>query len=182
MPSTRTKNFSPVTDESRQAPPASPGLTAPSAIVVRADKKHRRLHPGEPGPLSEERAEGVYGLILSLADKLSDLEIAERAGVSTNGRMVRDVIRDARSKLQRRVDFYLEAHAAATVAAAAEGNAKPAQWALERIAEGEDRVVDLPAKEAPAAPAQFNLGFVMGGIPMPATTPAVKAIEGEVVK
>src|SRR4029077_18155779 len=75
---------------------------------------------------------------------------------------------EARTTLQRRARYYLDLHAQAAAMAACEGDAKPAQWALERIAEEGDRVVDEPKSAAPAAPPQFNLGFVIGGMPMPA--------------
>ena len=169
MPSPRPSAFVDpvVTDAARQAQPQSPELRAPAAVAVRADARRRANHPAKPGPIPEEKADEVVALTLGLMDKLNASQIAVKAGVGADGRVISTIIKAARASLQSRAEFYVEAHAVATIAAAAEGNAKPAQWALERIAEGDDRVVDpVAAEQAPSAPT-FNLGFMLGGIPTP---------------
>ncbi len=181
MPSTRVSNFDEpgiITDPSRQRPPQSEGLMAPSDVLERADKRRRERHPAKPGPMDEEKADATVALTMRLMDSLSMSDIATKAGVGVGA--VSEVIKGARLTLQQRAKFYVEAHAVATIAAAAEGNAKPAQWALERIAEGDDRIIDQPKADAATAPATFNIGFKIGGLPEGATMQ--KAIEGEVAK
>lgn len=173
MPSPRSTGFV-------EAPPASEGLRAPSAHRRRKDYDDAAAHPGKPGRMTEQQADQVVALTLRLMDKLTPVEIAIEAGVSTSAKPVREIIRAARLKLRERADFYVEAHALATATAAANGDAKPAQWALTQIAEGEDRVIDPEAKATATGPIQLTVGFALGGVPNPAPVPL--AIEGEVVK
>lgn len=168
----------------RELPPASIGLRAPADVSSRADARRREQHPAKRGRMSDEKRDEFVGAVVELMDKLTATEIAVQTGAGTDGRSVKEVILAARSALQRRAEFYTHAHALATIRAAAEGDAKPSQWALERIAEGEDRVVDPQVKEAaPPAPPTLSLGFVIGGVPMQVqSAPAPAAIEGEVVR
>jgi hypothetical protein len=66
--------------------------------------------------------------------------------------------------------------------AAAEGNTKPTEWALERIAEGKDRIVDPPAPTGPTGPPpSLSVGILLGGL-VAAPTPRAAlpdAIDGE---
>jgi hypothetical protein len=61
------------------------------------------------------------------------------------------------------------------------GDAKPAQWALERIHEDGDRVIDPPKAEETKAPATFNIGFKIGGLPEGVVVNPL-ALDGEVAK
>lgn len=117
--------------------------------------------------MSEAKRAEVVATAIALMDSQTPAQIAVLTGTSTTGRAVREIIKEARATLQRRAVFYLDLHAQAATVAAEQGDAKPAQWALERIAEEGDRVVDEPKSAPAAAPPQFNLGFVIGGIPMP---------------
>lgn len=164
--------------DSRSRPPASTGLRAPSDKFDRADRRDSREHPGQPGPLTDEARERVVSLTLRMMDKLSPREIAAEAGTSTDGKLIKGIITKARQSLAERAEFYVEAHAIATMQAALEGDAKPAQWALEHIGENGTRIVDPPKKEEQAGAPTFNIGFSLGGVPMTAQ----KAIDGEVVK
>ena len=89
------------------------------------------------------------------------VEIAKAVGVSTNGRPVREAIKAARHALASAAETYVELHMLATEVAALKGDASPAQWALERIAEGADRVVDAP-KSGPSMPS-VQIGIALGG-------------------
>ncbi len=171
-----------MTDADRQWPPASEGLRAPSSVTDRLEKRRRANHPATDGRMPDEKRDEVVALTMRLMDKLDATSIAIKAGVSADAGVVRQTIKAARTALQSRAEFYVEAHALATIAAAADGDAKPAQWALERIAEGEDRVVDpVKAEQAPAAPT-FNMGFVLGGVPMPVVALPPAVLDGEVAK
>jgi hypothetical protein len=161
MPSARPSQF-----VSGAYPPQSAGLRAASGTRPRTDRRRQQRHPAKPGPLSAEKRDEVVAKTIELMDSKTPAEIAIAVGVSTEARPVREVIKEARSALQRRAAFYVEQHAAATRVASSQGDAKPSQWALERIAEGGDRIVDEPKAAPPAAPPQFNVGFVIGGIPM----------------
>lgn len=164
--------------DQRSRPPASAGLRAPSDKLSRADQRDRDAHPGTPGPLSDDARDRVVALTLRMMNKLTPKQIAVEAGTSTDAKLVKGIIKSARRSLTERAEFYVEAHAIATMQAALEGDARPAQWALEHIGEGGDRVVDAPKKEeAPSAPT-FNIGFQLGGVPL---KPTLAITDGEVV-
>lgn len=176
MPSTRLANA--VTDPVHQAPPASDGLRAPSRALVRTETRdraaaNRQVHRDEAS------AAGVVDLTLRLMGRMNATAIARE--VEADPRTVRDIIKAARKSLADRAEFYVEAHAVATVQAAIAGNAKPAQWALEHIAEEDARIIDPPKVEERQAPATFNIGFKMGGIPEAADQRALPpaSIDGE---
>lgn len=88
-------------------------------------------------------------------------------GVEATSKSVRQLIRDARAKFARRADFYVETHATAAAVAASKGDARPAEWALEHIAEEGERIVDSVKVAAPLAPAAVNIGIAIGGIGQP---------------
>jgi hypothetical protein len=167
-----------VGDTSRAMPPASTGLRAPSDRLARTDRDPD--NPAKSGPLTDEARQRVVDLTLRMMDKLTPRQIATAAGVSAEAGPVKAVIKAARRSLAERAEFYVEAHAIATMQAALDGDAKPAQWALERITEQGERIVDPAESEKPAAPPTFNIGFSLGGVPVPAALPA--AVDGEVVK
>lgn len=152
----------------RDTPPASPGLRAPAAVAPRVEQQRAAVHPAKRGRKSDEDREVFVSEVVELMDSLTASEIAIQTGAGSDGRSVREVIRSAKSALQSRAEFYVKAHALATIRAAAEGDAKPAQWALEHISEGADRVVEPEAVAPPAAPPTFQVGFILGGIPQPA--------------
>lgn len=164
--------------DSRSTPPASGGLRAPADKLDRTDRRDRRNHPAEPGPLTDEARDRVVDLTLRMMNKLTPKQIAIEAGVSTDATVVKSIIKTARRSLVDRAEFYVEAHAIATLQAALEGDAKPAQWALERIAEQGERIVDAPEAEKPQVAPTFNIGFQIGGVPVK-SLPA--AVDGDVV-
>lgn len=166
--------------DSRSLPPASAGLRAPADKLDRTDRRDRQEHPAEPGPLTDAARQRVVELTLRMMDKLTPKQIAIEAGTSTDATLVKRIIKTARKSLAERAEFYVEAHAIATMQAALDGDAKPAQWALEHIGTEGERIVDPPQKEAPQAAPMFNIGFNLGGVPLKPTTQP--AIEGEVVK
>lgn len=169
MPSARASLFTTADltqpDTQRDLPPQSVGLRAPAGTAGRADTRLQKKHPGKRGRMSDEERGTFVDTVMEIMDDLTATEIAIQAGTSTNGRAVREVIAEAKTALQQRAGFYVKAHALATIRAAGEGDAKPAQWALEHIADGETRVVEPVQKEvAPTAPV-FNIGFALGGLP-----------------
>ena len=112
--------------------------------------------------------------------------VAIELGMSVEAKPIKEVIKTARELFARRAGEYVEIHLMAAKMAALDGNAKPAQWALERIAEGGERVVDAPSATATHAPS-FNIGFSIGGVPLPAPLPdkpdpkALPPLDGTVV-
>jgi hypothetical protein len=177
MPSTRIANAV-VTDEQRQSPPASVELRAPSSRLRRSEDRDREREDRKRGPKSEEESDAITQLTMRLMDKLTAAEIARKAEVDP--RAVRTVIKAARASLASRAEFYVEAHAAATAVAALAGDAKPAQWAMERIAEEGERIVDAPEENKVQQAPTFTLGFVVGGMPAVKALPPV--IDAETVK
>lgn len=79
--------------------------------------------------------------------------------------MIKTLIKKARNTLNSRAEAYVDIHLAAAQVAAAGGDAKPAQWALEHIQEGEQRIVERE-KAGPGQPA-IQIGIAVGGLPQP---------------
>lgn len=158
----------------RHAPPASEGLLAGSAKQVHRDVRRRHAHPGTPGPRALVTTEQLIEAAVTQMDATSAPDIAKTIpGVSTDGADVRVIIGRARAALGRNAEFYVDAHRAAIELALVNQDAKSlavaagaAQWAIQRIAEGDKRIVD-PDKMEPAAPA-LNIGIAIGGVPQPA--------------
>ncbi len=152
----------------RTAPPIAPGMP-PSRRIKTTEEKLQSKHPGRRGRIPAD----VKDLIMSEA--LANLqatpqEIAIKAGVSTRGRPVRDIIKTARETLASRAEELVECVVVAAKIAAVAGDHKPAAWALERIQEEGLRVVDPPQEPGAAAPKQgttFHLGIAIGGVPQP---------------
>lgn len=155
----------------RHAPPASEGLLAGSAKQVHRDVRRRHAHPGKPGPKSLATTAQLVEAAVTQMDATPAPDIAKTIpGVSTGGEAVRVVIGRAREALGRNAEFYVNAHREAIEAAIVNGDAKSlavaagaSQWAIQRIAEGDKRIVD-PDKMEPAAPA-LNIGIAIGGVP-----------------
>lgn len=174
--------------DQRYAPAASAELLAPSRRKEQLRERRRRRHPGKPGPLSLAKTEEVVAASLaSLTNGQTPAQVAIATGTSTDGRKVREVIRTARELMQRNVQRYVELHLSAAEVAAAEGDAGPAQWALERIAEGNDRVVDPPKGGGLQTPS-LRIGIAVAGVPAaravesaPVTAAELPPLEADVV-
>ena len=108
---------------------------------------------------------------MTQAETATPAEIAKKVGVSTSGRTVREAIKVARQALAGAAETYVELHMLATEVAALKGDASPAQWALERIAEGGARVVDAP-KTGPTG-LGLRIGIAVGGVPQRSLPPGV---------
>jgi hypothetical protein len=129
----------------RTAPPQSPGLPPSRVYYHDSNRKRdqfRRRHPAKRVRPTNTDRERIVSTAFAKMDGKSPEDIAKivKRDVGT----VRAVIRFAREALARRAEDYVELHWVATVVAASKGDARPAQWALERIqAEGE-HVVEPP--------------------------------------
>lgn len=168
---------------SRYAPPASEGLAAASGKAVDSTERRRRNYPAKKGPMTLETTENVIETALRILDdegKTGSMVQAIRAaavdlGVEANGRPIKAVIKSAREALARRANDYADLHWNAAVMAAMKGDAGPAQWAIERIAEGGQRIIDAP-KSGPAAPT-LQIGIALGGMPTAPNQPRITAAE-----
>jgi hypothetical protein len=157
------RNDAPTT---RHAPPASEGIDAGAGKAVSATSRRQARHPAKPGPLSLKTTETLFDEVVEgLEEGRPTHEIARRAGVSADGKTVRKVIETAREAFARRAEDYVELHFRAAQEAAQNGDAGPAQWAIERIVEGGVRVVDN-MKAAPTMPS-LQIGIAVGGVPQP---------------
>ena len=147
-------------------PGRSPGLP-PSAPDPYGGNKPRdrehRLHPAKKGRPTRAERELAVRLAVGLMDSTSPEKIARVVARDTT--TIKAVIKAARQDMQSRVGDYVEAHWNATKVAADMGDAKPAQWALERISEGEQRVVEK--EKAGATSPNITIGIALGGIPQP---------------
>lgn len=184
MPSPRVSNFVldaevvPTGRTTRDLPPASEGLIAPSGVSERADKRRRQEHPARIGrPSNEAQGQTIHEVFEGMRKGLEIEDIAANAGCAQDGRHVREIMSTAKEQMQRRVGEYVEIHIVAAKVAAMKGNADPAQWALENITVEGERVVDPPQKNLPPPPPTFNLGFMIGGMPQRAALPPAKSKE-----
>lgn len=167
----------------RYAPPASDGIVAASGKAVESAERRRRNYPAKRGPLTLETTENVIETALAILDaegKSGSMVQAIRSaavelGVEANGKPIKAVIKSAREALARRANDYADLHWNAAVMAAMKGDAGPAQWAIERIAEGGQRIIDAP-KSGPAAPT-LQIGIALGGMPTAPNQPRITAAE-----
>jgi hypothetical protein len=179
MPSTRPANFEPDYIEAelmpegtqRALPPASIELRAPADVSDRADTRWRHEHPAKRGrpPESDEDTDAVAGSVFeALREGLVPRELAE--DLQCTPERAKRLVSRAKDRMTERIDEYVDVHMVAAKVAAIKGDAKPAQWFLENFATRDgERVIEPPAKEAPAVMPTFNVGFVLGGMPQQAT-------------
>lgn len=149
----------------RSSAPASPGLPPARRIVPHHTRK-RRKHPARQGTRAQKTEALVAAAMEVLTKGARPEDAAVKVGLDASGRTVREVVLSAREVFARHAKFYVEAHVIATQMAAEKGDAEPAQWALERIADSGERVFDPPKTHT--SPASVVLGIQIGGIPAPA--------------
>lgn len=108
---------------------------------------------------------------IELMDSKTPAEIAIAAGVSTDGKAVREVIRGAREKFLRHIDAYVDQHAAVVRACMENGDSKSlavaaaaTQWAIENANDGKTRVLE-PAKASVGVGPRLSIGIAVGGVP-----------------
>lgn len=123
--------------------------------------------------------------IMAQADAGTDpVDIAVREGVTPS--VVRQTIKKARATLAENAEMYASLHMDIVRDAMAIGDskglavaAKATQWALERIADGEERVVDpIPraGENKDTKPTEFKLGIIVGGVPHQNALPAAPTV------
>ena len=134
----------------RACPPQSPGLP-PSRVYAydsnRTRDRFRRRHPAKRGRPTDAERERIVSTVFSKMNAKSPEAIAKM--VKRDVATVRFVIRAAREALARRAEDFVEAYMTATVVAASKGDARPAQWLLERIHAEGVRVIELPCVQRP---------------------------------
>lgn len=128
------------------------------------------------GPLSAAEEAATEAMVLSSppSESPEDLEKRTKALAIALGRQpgtIRKEIISARERLQERSTDYADLHFKAAQIAASDGNAGPAQWALERISaptedgKGVERIVQplKTTEDGPKMPV-VNIGIALGGI------------------
>lgn len=128
------------------------------------------------GRLSPVEKLTVEAMVASVKgdESLEQLNIRGRALAMALGRSpaaIRKAVVEARERIQSRAGDYADLHFEATKVAAKEGDAKPAEWALERITapsesgKGVERIVQplKTSEEGPRMPV-VNIGVSLGGI------------------
>lgn len=89
---------------------------------------------------------------------------------------VTDALREAKELLGSSVKYYAEQHLKATGIAAADGNSKPAEWALERL-----KVVD-PVKDVDNKGFSVHIGVMLPGLGTRAVEVSELGTEGQVLE
>jgi hypothetical protein len=110
-------------------------------------------------------AEMVMSTVMSEMERQTPQEIA--ITTERDVETIKKTIKSARATLHSRAEAYVDLHHTASIIAASQGDAKPAQWALERIAESGERVVDPPAVEKTMQLPQPAINILIGGVPRP---------------
>lgn len=175
-------------------PPSGPGLPPSGHSDPHAARTRlQRRHPVKKGALTVVDTAQLLAAATKAADtppeRMTEVTRTIGATVQRTPELVRDAIRKARASLAARADEYVDLHFMAAAAAADKGDAGPAQWALEHIGEGKERVVDIPAKGVPIGPGdtrpQIQIGIVLGGMPKPqpqlADANIVPSVEAELL-
>lgn len=111
-------------------------------------KPRKRSRARKMGRMSEAEKRAAKYLAMAQPD-MTDLQIAKTLNRSRAA--ITKLLDDARCTLSENAGYYVKAHLHATAIAAANGNAGPAQWALEHIMEMDDegkehRLVEQPAQ------------------------------------
>jgi hypothetical protein len=107
----------------------------------------RTTKPTRKGPLTKAEKS-----LLQAVDLKADVSSTAQTLAPVLGRTpeaLRKAIREARERLTANAGLYVELHAKAAALAATRGDARPAQWAMEHIADGSERIVE-PAPQAAA--------------------------------
>lgn len=151
------------------APPASDGLPPANRRKSAPDRKRAR-HPAViKGRTKADQVEGIVAAAkMVLEQGVKPERAAVKFGVDATGISVKAAIKSARASLAAAAEEYVALHLQAARAAAEDGDARPAQWALENIhAEGE-RIIDPPKTAPTQQPVGVRIGITMGGIPQQA--------------
>lgn len=154
------------TGDRRYPAGSGPGLP-PSSKKLDTKERRQRNRPVKSGPMPESVKSLIESLALTTA--ATPAEIAAQAG-RDGSVATKELVLNARERLARRAPELVEAVLMAATVAAAEGDHKPAAWALERINVDGARVVDPPQEAGAAAPKQgttFHLGIAIGGVQQP---------------
>lgn len=156
-------------------PPKSPGLppSGPPPKDNAPRDARRRRQPAKKGRPTDAEGQKIAETVLAMMGSKPPEAIARVVHRDTTA--IKAVIKSARQSMQSRAEDYVEAHWNATKVAADLGDAKPAQWALERISEGEQRVVEK--EKAGTSSPSISIGIALGGVPQPKAPIEVKAIE-----
>lgn len=147
----------------------------------------KRTSPNRMGPLTNEDRKVVEAVAMSVrpTDTPEEIQRKGRAlgiALGKSPKAIENAIIKAHEKFAMRAEAYVDLHMEATVEAAAQGDAKPAQWALEHIV-GKDekgkkvRIVEPAEKAADSGPRMpiVNIGVQLGGIaPGASLTPIIR--------
>lgn len=127
--------------------------------------------------------------LLEAVDPKADIReaaIALAPVLQRNPEALRAAIVEARERLVNRAGQYADLHLQAAQVAAGQGNAKPAEWALERLSYAEERIVE-PTPRGPEGPVgtaiqvRIEMPFAPGGFKPSAfnNLPTVEVVEAQ---
>ena len=143
--------------------PAEPGWPDSSRLIRRRERRMRRYPPPRASEHTDAERATLIATTVRDMDTRDPAEIAITCGYGADTRgTVNQIIKAARTRLAERACEYVDLHTQAARVAAADGDAKPAEWALTHIAEGADRVVDAERAVPPGPSVQ--IGIALGGI------------------
>lgn len=127
------------------------------------------------GPLTKVEHIAAEALVTSVDENESPEQIEHRSralaiALRRTPQSMRESVEAARQRIVDRLPLYADLHLQAAINAAAEGNSKPAEWALERATTKDDkdkvmRVVEpLKQETTQSMLPVINIGIQMGGI------------------
>lgn len=137
------------------------------------------------GPLTQGEKIAVEALVVSVTPEETEEQLQQRGralgiALRRSPGAIRDEVLNAQERLTSRATLYVDLHMKAAAIAAEEGNAAPAQWAIERITAKDEkgkkvRIVE-PAKteDTGSRGPTVNIGVALGGM-IPGATLAIGA-------
>lgn len=131
--------------------------------------------PLKPGSLTQAEHAAVDALVMSSEPGETEEQFQERTkalslALRKSTAAIKSAVPKARERLQERALSYADLHFEAAQIAAMKGDASPAQWALERIKDkdekGKTQHIVAPVKSEDNGPRlpTVNIGVMLGGI------------------
>ena len=111
--------------------------------------------------MTQTTLEVVAAAAMKSPDTIDTTALAKAVHMSPEH--VKAKILEARQKLQAAAPQFVDNLIHAAQVAAARGNSAPAEFAIERIAEGEARIIDPPKQQAVSNMPVINIGLALGG-------------------
>lgn len=135
----------------------------------------KRQVPKKMGPLTVGEKIAVEALVASVGPEETEEQLQQRGralgiALRRSPEAIRNQVQEAQERLANRATSYVDLHFKAAMVAAEEGNAGPAQWAIERITAKDEkgkkvRIVEpVKTEDTGNRGPTVNIGLALGGV------------------